>query len=175
MRCAVNMECSECGSTEFTRLALVYAQGFSELKARSRGWGLGLALEGPVLGFGRARTQGSLQTKLSQVASPPRKKSYWKIIKWGSLISAMVWWGLLYLTALPGGPKTLRNLFPWIEYFNAGLFILALGLTCRYNGFIFPKRYASWDRSFMCRRCGNVAQWTPESEHSLPPIKEVRA
>jgi hypothetical protein len=109
------------------------------------------------------------------VVSPPRKKSYWKVIKWGSLISAMVWWGLLYLTALPDGPKTLRNLFPWIEYLNAGLFILALGLTCRYNGFIFPKRYASWDRSFMCRRCGNIAPWTPESEHSLPPNEEVRA
>jgi hypothetical protein len=152
----MTITCPQCGSTEFTKLSLVYAQGFSDVMGRTRGWGLGFGFEGATLGFGRAKTRRRLQSKLSQAVSPPRKRSYLRVIKWGTLVSAMVWWVLFYLTAVPGGPKTITASFPLIACFNGGVLFFALWIVWRNNRIVFPKRYANWDRCFMCRRCGHV-------------------
>src|SRR5579875_3444304 len=88
-RYAMNIECPTCGSTEFTKLSLVYAEGFSDLNASSRGWGLIVGSGGADLGFGNVRTKGQIQTRLSQRVSPPRKWSYWKILV-GGLIGMLV-------------------------------------------------------------------------------------
>ncbi len=53
----MNIECPQCGSTEFTKLSLVYAEGFSDLNASSRGWGLLVGGGGADLGFGNVRTR----------------------------------------------------------------------------------------------------------------------
>lgn len=81
--------CPQCGSTEFTKLSLIYADGFSNLDAQSRGWGFLVGSGGADLGFGKFRTRGAIQTRLSQKASPPRKWSYWKIL-FGGLIGLWV-------------------------------------------------------------------------------------
>ncbi|MGH9444672.1 MAG: hypothetical protein ACRD3O_02930 [Terriglobia bacterium] len=72
----MNIECLQCGSTELTKISLIHAEGFSDLKARSRGWGIFVGSGGADLGFGRFSTKGEIQTKLSQKLSPPRKWSY---------------------------------------------------------------------------------------------------
>lgn len=168
----MNMQCPKCGSPEFTRLSLVYAHGFSEVESRSRLWGFGLG--GSALGFGRAKTRGHLQSKLSLAVSPPTKMSYWKVIKWGLLASLIVWWVLLNLTAAPGGPRTFAHDFPFIAYANGALLIFFLWVVWRYNRLVFPGRYTNWDRSFMCTRCGHIVQWALQVEHSREAPQEGR-
>ncbi len=72
-RRTMNIQCPQCGSTEFTKLSLIYAHGVSDLEARSRGWGLVIGDGGPDLAFVKAKTKGEPQTRLSQKAHPPRK------------------------------------------------------------------------------------------------------
>lgn len=168
----MNMQCPQCGSTEFTKLSLVYAHGFSETESRSRFWGFSFGE--PALGFGRAKTRGHLQTKLSLAVSPPKKMSYWKVIKWGFLVSLIVWWVLLNLTAAPGGPRTLAHDFTFIAYANGALLIFFLWVVWRYNRLVFPGRHANWDRSFMCTRCGHIVQCTPQVDYSPEAQQEVR-
>jgi hypothetical protein len=170
----MNAECEKCGSTDFTKLSLIYEQGFSELKTRSRGWGAGFGIEGAALGFGRAKTAGHFQSKLSRAVSPPGKMSYWKVIKWGLLVSLIVWWVLFNLTAAPGGPRLLAPDFPFIACANGGLLVFLLWVVWRYNRLVFPGRYANWDSSFMCTRCGHIVQLNPRIEHSPEAQQEVR-
>ncbi|MGH9400705.1 MAG: hypothetical protein ACRD2P_01200 [Terriglobia bacterium] len=58
----MNIECPKCGSTEFTKLSLIHAEGLSGLNAHSCGWGLMFGSGGADLGFGKFRTKGEIQT-----------------------------------------------------------------------------------------------------------------
>jgi hypothetical protein len=44
--------------------------------------------------------------------------------------------------------------------------LVILAVLWRYNCRIFPRRHDLWNRSFMCRRCGQIFQ---------PSEREVRA
>jgi hypothetical protein len=85
----MNIECPKCNSTEFTKLSLIHAQGFSDVEARSRGCGLLFGSGGADLAFGSFRTKGEIQTRLSQRVSPRHKWSYWKIVV-GGLIGLLI-------------------------------------------------------------------------------------
>jgi hypothetical protein len=167
----MNMQCPRCRSAEFTKLSLIYAHGLSEGESQSRFWGFGFG--GPALGFGRAKTRGHLQSKLSVAVSPPGKMSYWKVIKWGLLVSLIVWWVLFTLTGAPGGPRMLAHDLPFIASANGGLLVFFLWVVWRYNRLVFPGRYANWDSSFMCTRCGHVIQWNPQIKHSPEAAQQV--
>lgn len=161
----MNIECPQCGSNEFTKLSLVYAQGFSDLKARSRGWGFMVGSAGADLGFGKFRTRGEIQTKLSQKVSPPRKLSYWKIVFWGLI-------GLLVLDFTRGYADSFLRVggnfnhqLASFGYSYLGVVALSLCLAFWHNLRVVPNRYRIWDRSFMCRRCGHILQ-LPETRDS---------
>jgi hypothetical protein len=154
----MNIQCSQCGSTEFSKLSLIYAEGFSNLKARSRGWGLMFGSGGADLGFGKFRTKGEIQTKLSQNVSPPRKWSYWKIAFWGLI-------GLLVLEFILGYVDTFLHYrwnfnqqLAWFGYTYLAVVAFMLCMAIWYNHGVFPRRYQLWDRSFMCRCCGSLTQ-----------------
>lgn len=154
----MNIECQQCGSTEFTKLSLIYAEGFSNLEARSRGWGLIFGSSGADLAFGTLKTRGEIQTQLSQKVSPPRKWSYWKIV-----FSGLV--GLLILEFILGYIHTFLRVggnfnqqLAWLGYAWLGIVALILSLAARHNLGLYPRRYRLWDRSFMCRRCGQILQ-----------------
>ncbi|MGH9440281.1 MAG: hypothetical protein ACRD22_21035 [Terriglobia bacterium] len=160
----MNIECPKCGSTEFTKLSLIYAEGFSKLEARSRGWGLIVGSDGADLAFGKFRTKGQIQTKLSQKLSPPRKWSYWKIA-FGGLV------GLLVLEFILGYVDTFLRVggnfnqqLAWLGYSYIGAVAFILCLAFRYNFGVFPRRYHLWDRSFMCRRCGHILELLQPAE-----------
>jgi hypothetical protein len=157
----MNIECPQCGSTEFTKLSLVYAQGFSNLEARSRGLGLVFGSGGPDIAFGRAKTKGQLQSKLSEAVSPPRKWSIWRVFFWGLVGFPCVEFAFESL----GGTLSLSGLWSnfstdvtWLVYGYLALMTLVLLLTLWHNYGIFPARRRVWDRSFMCRRCGHVVE-----------------
>jgi hypothetical protein len=84
------------------------------------------------------------------MVSPPRKLPY---------ISPMILW--------------LVGFFPLMAFVGRGKLSLAMGLisvayllllptyllgTLSYNFVVHPKRYHSWEKNFMCQRCGTVTQ-----------------
>jgi len=153
----MNIECPKCKSKEFTKLSLLYATGFSDIETRSRGWGI-LFGSGADLAFGKFRTKGEVQTRLSQNVAPPRKWSYRKIVFGGLL-------GLLILDFILGYVDTflrtggnVNQQFAWFGYGYLGMVAFILFLAFRYNFTVFPRRYRVWNRSFMCRSCGHIAQ-----------------
>lgn len=159
----MNIECPKCNSTEFTKLSLIYASGFSNLEARSRGWGLLFGNGGADVALGSFRTKGEIQTRLSQRVSPPHKWSYWKIMV-GGLI------GLLIFEFILGNVDTFLRMggnfnqqLAWLGYSYLGVVASALCVAFWYNHSVIPKRHRVWDRSFMCRRCGHVLQMTATS------------
>jgi hypothetical protein len=154
----MNMQCPQCGSTEFRKLSLVYAEGVSKLKARSRGWSILFGSGGGSLLFGRFKTKGEIQTSLSRNASPPHKWSYWRIIVWG-LIGLPVLDFALGITSnqLPFAGNFVRQV-TWFGLSYLAVLALVLVLACWENLWVFPKQYRHWDRSFMCRSCGHVSE-----------------
>ncbi|MGH9438153.1 MAG: hypothetical protein ACRD22_09715 [Terriglobia bacterium] len=159
------MQCPQCGSTEFRKLSLVYAGGFSDLNAHSRGWGIGLGLGGAGLGLGRAKTKGQLQTRLSRLASPPRKKPYWPILLAWLMGIFIGGWFLGYLHTIGHSSDTLfAAQLTWFTYIFSGLIVLVLGVLLRFNRKLFPQRYRLWDLSFMCRCCGNIVQQAEQGD-----------
>lgn len=161
----MNIECPQCGSNEFTKLSLVYAQGFSDLNAHSRGWGLIFESAGADFGFGKFRTKGKIQTQLSQYVSPPRKWSYWKIV-FGGLIGLLVFEFILgYLDTFLRIGGNFNQQLAWFGYSWLGIFAFIFCLAVRHNFGIYPRRYRIWDRSVMCRCCGQALQ-LPEAGNS---------
>lgn len=152
----MNIECPQCGSTELKKLSIIHAAGLSDLNARSRGWGLLVGSGGADLGFGSFRTRGEVQTRLSQKLSPPRKWSYLKIL-FGGLMGIFILEFILgyFDTFLRFGGNFDRQL-TWFGYGWLGIIAFILCITFRHNVWTVPKRYQVWDRSFMCRRCGQI-------------------
>lgn len=161
----MNIECSQCGSNEFTKLSLVYAQGVSDLNAHSRGWGLIFGSAGADFGFGKFRTKGEIQTRLSQKASPPRKWSYWKIVFWGLIGLLVLDFTLGYADSFLRVGENFNQQLASFWYSYLGVVALALCLAFWHNLRVVPNRYRIWDRSFMCRRCGHILQ-LPETRDS---------
>lgn len=153
----MKIECPQCGSTELTKLSLIHAAGLSDLNARSRGWGLLVGSGGADLGFGTFKTKGEIQTRLSQKVSPPRKWSYLKIL-FGGLIGLFVLEFILgyFDTFLRFGGNFNQQL-TWFGYSWLAIVGFILCLAVRNNLGIYPRRYCRWNRSFMCRRCGQVS------------------
>jgi hypothetical protein len=166
----MNVECPKCGSMEFTKVSMVYAEGISNLEARSRGWGLLFGSGGADLGFGSFRTRGEVQTRLSQKLSPPRKWYYWKIV-FGGLIGLLVLEFILgYVDTFLRAGGDFNHQLAWFGYGYLGVLALVVVLAFRYNIAVFPKRHRVWDRSFMCRSCGHIAQISPPLD---PPRQAV--
>src|SRR5579875_2117070 len=138
------------------KLSLVYAEGLSDLNARSRGWGLLVGGGGADLGFGKVRTKGQIQTRLSQRVSPPRKWSYWKILLGGLIGMLVVEFVLGYIDTFLRAGGNFNQQLAWFGYAWLGLVGLVLCLAARHNLGLYPRRYRLWDRSFMCRGCGQI-------------------
>jgi hypothetical protein len=172
----MNMQCPQCGSAEFRKLSLVYAEGVSKFKAHSRGWGNLFGSGGASLLFGRFKTKGEIQTSLSRNASPPRKCSYWRIIVWG-LIGLPVLDFALGITSnrLPFAGDFVRQV-TWFGLSYLAVLALILAFACSKNFWEFPKRHRLWDRSFICRSCGRVLQLPQASDASSQPlVREARS
>jgi hypothetical protein len=151
------MECSVCHSTNLVKVSLAYEQGLSDYQGQSRSRGLLLGTIGAGLWGGRTTSTGTSQTRLSARLSPPTKWSYWTMLK--------VWFAGLIVTCFVGGALTPANAYKakeFIREFSWGLdaYVGALvffgWLVWRYNRHIFPVKRRDWDRSFLCRRCGNT-------------------
>ncbi len=162
------MECSVCHSTNLVKVSLTYEQGISDYQGQSCTLGLSVGTGGLELWRGKTASTGSSQTRLSARLSPPTKWSYWTTLK--------VWFAGLIVLCFVGGALTPGNAlkakefvrqFSWALDAYVGALIFLGWLAWRYNRRIFPVKRRNWDRSFMCRRCGNIKQNFPGEQSMM--------
>jgi len=151
------MECSVCHSTNLVKISLAYEQGLSDYQGQSRSRGLLLGTAGFGLYGGRTTSTGTSQTRLSARLSPPTKWSYWTTLKVWFAGLIVVWFVGIALTPVNAyKAKEFMRTFGWaLDVYLAAL-VLFGWLVWRYNRRVFPVKRRNWDRSFLCRRCGNT-------------------
>jgi hypothetical protein len=159
------MQCPRCKSEDAAKLSLIHAAGLADVQTRSRGhvWALGDG--GLLLGFGRSKAIGTSQTQLSKLATPPGKKRYRHVILAWLFGLAIGTWLILVINAPNGAldPHILSE-FHWFAYAFSAVIVLILAVLLRFNHMILPRRRELWNRSFVCRRCGDICQ-SPLERH----------
>jgi DNA-directed RNA polymerase subunit RPC12/RpoP len=156
----MDLRCPNCDSSDLKKVSLVYQEGLVRARAttRVRAWLLGD--DGPQMIAGAAKTNGVLQMSVSENLAPPTKWSYRKLILWSALFS----FGLLiaYVHSVMQSSRAASSL-PVIIY--AGLFpvvfAVCMFLVWRHNSLFYPREFERWNRSYVCRRCGAVADPGP--------------
>ena len=150
------MRCPKCNSDECTKLSLVYLNGISDMKTRSRGRGFDFGETAGAFSF-RSRGRGTFQTRLSKLAGPPVKLRYRHVLLWWGLGLAIMYWlfGELVWTRELSAVRSVA-LFPQYAHAYSGVALLVLAFLAWYNHQVRPQRFRLWDASFMCDRCGNV-------------------
>jgi hypothetical protein len=157
---ALNWQCPNCHSTDTVKLPLVYSAGISEIRWRSRIRGLAFGASGFMLGFGRQRSSGAIQTQLSRIASPPQKKRYrYYVVAWILGFYFALWVAVFLKSAAPSNTAHLHQQFALFSWGYCGFLVCMLGILWHYNLRLYPERYREWQRSLMCRRCGKI--WCP--------------
>jgi hypothetical protein len=153
------VQCPKCKSDDTIKLSLVHAAGLSDVETRSRGHAWAVGDGGLLLGFGSSRATGASQTQLSKLAAPPRKKRYRHVILAWLFGLAIGTWLILVISAPNGAldPRILSQ-FHWFAYAFSAAIVLILAVLWRFNHMILPRRRELWNRSFMCRRCGEIFQ-----------------
>lgn len=140
------LQCRTCGNPQLKKLSMIYLEGTS----RSQNVALGF-----YRGFRRSlllTSRGSRQSLLAQKAAPPRKKSYTLAVALWTVVTIM-----LLLILLLMGVDLNVDVFATVmlvSIFAAGLHLSACH---RFNKTQWPMLYATWNRSFLCRRCGTVS------------------
>jgi hypothetical protein len=151
------MQCTVCQSTNLVKISLAYEQGLSDYNGRSRSRGLSLGTGGMGLWGGSAKTTGTFQTRLSARLSPPTKMSYRKTTVWWFLGFLALWF--IAIALMPGNAHNAKEFSrecAWVGDAYGAALVLLWCFIWRYNHRVFPVQHRRWDRSFMCRRCGNV-------------------
>ena len=158
------MQCPKCNTDDCTKLSLVYLNGLSNVRTRSRGHGFNFGDMAGAFSF-RARSRGTFQTGLSKLAGPPRKLRYRHVLLWWGLGLAILYWLFGYLVWLHE-LSAIRAvaLFPQYAHAYSGVALFVLASLAWYNHRVRPERYRHWDRSFMCALCGSIFQPSEQQE-----------
>jgi hypothetical protein len=155
----MDLRCPKCNSTDFKKVSLAYQEGLYGSDARTR---LSAALvggNGPDLIVGRATTRVSNQSALSKQLSPPVKWSYLKVGSWSVLAFLCVGWLVFYVNTVTTNSSTVSS--PPLTFFtliSAAIFVVLLFLVWKHNHSTYQTRFAEWDRTFLCSRCGAVSE-----------------
>jgi hypothetical protein len=167
------MYCPSCGSIYVQKLSVVYMSGFRATTSTTVGFSRGLFV---------GKNRGTSQSRLSQVATPPRARSYAGVlVPWvltgifGLWFSSFIFLGL-HTQAGQGlqdphhKKKVSRPLLDVSPKGVLALEIIGLGIAAgylltlptllrsvrRYNRDIYSKAIQKWNSSFMCRTCGTI-------------------
>jgi len=155
----MDLPCPKCNSTDLKKVSLAYQEGLYRSNARTR---LSAALvggNGPDLLLGRATTQTCQQSALSRRLSPPAKWSYLKVGSWSVLAILCVGWVVFYVNTVTTNSSAVSS--PPLTIFaliSAAIFAFVLFLVWRHNRSTYTRRYAEWDGSLICQRCGDVSR-----------------
>ena len=145
----MDLVCPECKATNVQRLSLVFKQGTSSIQLMSTSLGLGVG--GGQLGIGGATTAtaGSQQSLLAQQMAPPKKKDQ-------ALGGCVLVVGAVLLTFgfLAGERVIIPLIIIGVPVVVAGFW--AMQRADSFNKKEYPLRVATWERSFLCLRCGHT-------------------
>jgi hypothetical protein len=160
----MEFQCSNCKSTDLKKVSLAYQEGLYRVDSRTRLRGVVVGSGGPDIVVGRASTKGSHQTEASKRLGPPVKWPYLKLISWSALAFLSVGWLVIYTHAVTTNTSTVSSIPLTIHtVVSFGIFAALFALFWRHNHSTYPQKYAQWNRSFICERCGEVSQQGVES------------
>ena len=155
----MELRCPKCNSTDLKKVSLAYQEAHYRASARTR---LSAALvggNGPDLVVGRATTQASQQSTLSKRLSPPAKWSYLKVSSWTLLAFLCLGWLVFYVNTVTTNSSTVSSTpLALFVALSVAIFGLSLFLVWRHNHARYAQRYADWDHSFICQRCGTISR-----------------
>jgi len=155
----MDMRCPKCNSTDLKKVSLAYEEGLYQGHERTRLSAAMVGSGGPDLIVGRASTRASHQSVLSKRLKPPTKWSYLKVGSWSVLAFLCVGWIVFYVNMVRTNATTvISQPLVLFGFFAAVAFVGLLFLTWRHNHSIYEKRFAEWDRSFICQRCGAISK-----------------
>lgn len=146
----VSLKCANCQANGLKKLSLLFLQGTAARSSFTIGFYRGLR------GNFVANTFGTRQSLLAQRAAPPRKKSL--------LIFGAMWFvacsvvALVALAVLSNSDQSQAltvSAVLWCAAFAGGLIWRSKGIDT-YNKRVWPKAYATWERSYLCMQCGRI-------------------
>jgi hypothetical protein len=152
----MDLRCSNCNSTDLKKVSLAYQEGTYDIRTRTGIRGLLFAGGGPGVLVGGATTRGSQQSALAKRLSPPSKWSYVKLVLSSGVVTLIALF--FYVQHVMSSPPPVSSL-PAKLYvvFAPIVLLLVLGIFWRHNQSVYPKRFAEWDRSYICQRCGAMS------------------
>ena len=153
----MDLRCPKCNSTDLKKVSLAHQEGRFRVDTRTRLHGVIVGEGGPDVVVGRATTRGIQQTELSKHLSPPAKWSYKKLVLWFAIVSFIAL--VVYVRSVMSGPVPASSL-PVKLYviFAPVVLLLLVGTVWRHNHSTYQQKYAEWNQSFICQRCGTVGQ-----------------
>jgi hypothetical protein len=158
------MRCPKCNSDDCTKFSLVYLNGISDIRTKSRGRGFDFGEMAGAFSF-RSRARGTVQTRLSKIAGPPRKLPYRHVLfGWGLGLSILYWlFGYLVWLHEISAVRSVA-LFPQYAHAYSGLALFVLASLWWYNHQVSPQVFRRWECSFTCERCGSTFQPSEQQE-----------
>jgi len=155
----MDLRCPKCNSTDLKKVSLVHEEGFFRSEGRTRLRAVVAGGGGPDLVVGRATTRGTGQSALSKKLTPPVKWSYLKVIGWSVLVFLSAGWLGFYVNTVTTKATTLSSA-PLAAFglITGMALVLLMFLVWRHNHATYRQRFAEWDRSFICQRCGSVSE-----------------
>jgi len=152
----VEFECQKCGSTDLKKVSLVYQDGLSKTKSRSRHFGFLLGTAGPAIVTGRSIRYGTQQSVLSRSLNPPAKWSYARLVARFFVISCFALFAYIVFVSASNPPVSTLPVKLYV-FLAPVAFLVCLAVLVRHNRFVYPRQYAQWDHSFLCQRCGTLS------------------
>jgi len=150
--------CPKCNSTDLKKVSLAYEEGIFRTEAQTRMRAAIIGGSGADFVVGRASTHGSHESALAKRLRPPVKWSYRKLLFWSALFFLCGGWLVFYVNTIAKNATTVGS--PALTAYvliGSAIFALLVVLVVRHNLAAYPKRFAEWDRSFICQRCGTVS------------------
>jgi hypothetical protein len=152
----VEWKCPKCGSTDLKKVSLVYQDGLSRTKSRSRLVGLLFGAQGPGIVTGTSVGHGIQQTKLSKSLNPPAKWSYARLVGASFVLTFVALF--VYIVFASASAPPVSTLPVKLYVFLAPVaFLFVAFATWRHNHLVYPRAHNEWDRSFICQRCGTIS------------------
>jgi hypothetical protein len=109
--------------------------------------------------FNSSERRRSQQSILSKRLNPPVKWSYRKLVLWWALLFLSAGWIIFYVNAVTIDSSAVLSP-PLILFLRLSvvIFLLLLVLFWRHNQSTYKRQYSQWERSFLCQRCGTLAE-----------------
>jgi hypothetical protein len=155
-RAAVKFQCQKCGSIDLKKVSLVYQDGLSQVKSRSRLIGLLFGASGPAIVTGTSVKHGILQNELSRSLNPPVKWSYAKLVAGSFALTCVALFAYIVFVSASAPPVSTLPVELYV-FLAPAAFVFLAALFWRHNHLVYPSEYAAWDRSYLCQRCGTVS------------------